>query len=181
MELKLGPMTRARIKKLKASNGNEDKGMVAYMEGALKNKFEEFKGQEKNSKLFTICLISKDYSREQFGVEKLKKRPYGDDRPCPYRRQDIKEIKKGKSSATIEQTVGDNFGGVNSSHHPRHYDNISIQGYHDMTIHNPYPFHEVGNQGRPQARHGRGGQGGRGYYRLHEEAPYKKNGVMKFV
>ncbi|KAI5652233.1 hypothetical protein M9H77_29420 [Catharanthus roseus] len=42
--------------------------MVAYMEEALKNKFEEFKGQEKTSKLFTICSISKDFSREQLGV-----------------------------------------------------------------------------------------------------------------
>ncbi|KAI5652758.1 hypothetical protein M9H77_29945 [Catharanthus roseus] len=69
--------------------------------------------------------------------------------------RDIEDLKKGKSSATIEQRVGDNFGGVNSPHHQRHYDNMSTQGYHDSPVHNPYPFHEVGYQGRPQARDGR--------------------------
>ncbi|KAI5672890.1 hypothetical protein M9H77_13254 [Catharanthus roseus] len=66
MELKLGPMTRARMKKLKASNGNEYNGIVAYMEEALKNKFE---GQGKASKLFSIFSICKDHSREQFDDE----------------------------------------------------------------------------------------------------------------
>ncbi|KAI5676536.1 hypothetical protein M9H77_07486 [Catharanthus roseus] len=44
-------MTRAQIKKLNSSNGNEDNGTVAYMEEALKNKFEEFgdKGETSNS------------------------------------------------------------------------------------------------------------------------------------
>lgn len=47
---------------------------------------------------------------------------------------------------------------------------ICLLGYHDMSAHNPYPFHEGGFQGRPQARGGRrGGQGVRGYYRPHEE------------
>ncbi|KAI5667622.1 hypothetical protein M9H77_17475 [Catharanthus roseus] len=45
-------MTRAWINKLKASNGNEDNVMVAYMEEALKN--------------------NKDYSREQFDVKMAK-------------------------------------------------------------------------------------------------------------
>ncbi|KAI5649439.1 hypothetical protein M9H77_35444 [Catharanthus roseus] len=40
VELKPGPITRVWMKKFKASNGNEDNGMVAYMEEALKNKFE---------------------------------------------------------------------------------------------------------------------------------------------
>ncbi|KAI5673661.1 hypothetical protein M9H77_14025 [Catharanthus roseus] len=49
---------------------------------------------------------------------------------------------------------------------------MSIQGYQDMLVHNPYPFHEVGYQGRPQARDGRRrGQGARGYHRPREEAP----------
>ncbi|KAI5681317.1 hypothetical protein M9H77_02544 [Catharanthus roseus] len=61
MELKLGPITRARMNILKASNRNEDNGM-----------FEEFKGQEKTSKLFTICSINKDYSREQLECLNLK-------------------------------------------------------------------------------------------------------------
>ncbi|KAI5676875.1 hypothetical protein M9H77_07825 [Catharanthus roseus] len=39
---------------------------------------------------------------------------------------------------------------------------MSTQGYHDMSVHNPYPFHESGRKG---------GQGGRGYYRPHEEVP----------
>ncbi|KAI5664115.1 hypothetical protein M9H77_23438 [Catharanthus roseus] len=44
--------------------------------------------------------------------------------------------------------------------------------YHDMSAHNPYQFHEGGFQGRPQTKGGsRGGQGGRGYYRPHEEVP----------
>ncbi|KAI5681188.1 hypothetical protein M9H77_02415 [Catharanthus roseus] len=41
-----------------------------------------------------------------------------------------------------------------------------------MSAHTPYPFHEGGFQGRPKARGGRRGvQGGRGYYRQHEEIP----------
>ncbi|KAI5672635.1 hypothetical protein M9H77_12999 [Catharanthus roseus] len=39
MKWKLGPITSARIKKLKASNRNEDNGTVAYMEEVLKKKF----------------------------------------------------------------------------------------------------------------------------------------------
>ncbi|KAI5663362.1 hypothetical protein M9H77_22685 [Catharanthus roseus] len=46
--LKLGPITRTLMKKLKASNGNEDNVMVAYMEEALKNKFEELKAKERH-------------------------------------------------------------------------------------------------------------------------------------
>ncbi|KAI5653347.1 hypothetical protein M9H77_30534 [Catharanthus roseus] len=41
-----------------------------------------------------------------------------------------------------------------------------------MSAYNPYPFHEVGFQGRPQAIGvRREGQGGRRYYRPHEEVP----------
>ncbi|KAI5658082.1 hypothetical protein M9H77_26875 [Catharanthus roseus] len=77
--------------------------------------------------------------------------------------RDVEDLKKGKSSATIEQGVRDNFRGVNSPHHPEYYDNMSTQGYHDMLVHNPYPFHEVRYQGTPQARDGiGGGQGGSG-------------------
>ncbi|KAI5676545.1 hypothetical protein M9H77_07495 [Catharanthus roseus] len=39
------------------------------MDEALKNKFEEFKGQGKVSKLFSICSISKNQSREEIGGE----------------------------------------------------------------------------------------------------------------
>ncbi|KAI5676168.1 hypothetical protein M9H77_07118 [Catharanthus roseus] len=57
MELKLRPMTRARMKKLQAFNRNKDNGMVAYMEKALKNKFE---GQGKASKLHPTIDSSPD-------------------------------------------------------------------------------------------------------------------------
>ncbi|KAI5677057.1 hypothetical protein M9H77_08007 [Catharanthus roseus] len=72
----------------------------------------------------------------------------------------------------MEQRVGDNFRGINSPYHQRSCNNMSTQGYHDMSAHSHYPFHEGGFQGRPQVRGGRkGGQGGRGYYRPHEEVP----------
>ncbi|KAI5681866.1 hypothetical protein M9H77_03094 [Catharanthus roseus] len=69
MELKLGPITRVRMKKLKASNGNEDNGMVTYMEESLKNRFERFGDQGEASKLFSICSISKDHYRKQLERE----------------------------------------------------------------------------------------------------------------
>ncbi|KAI5677519.1 hypothetical protein M9H77_08469 [Catharanthus roseus] len=68
---------------------------------------------------------------------------------------DVEELKKGKSSATMEQRVGDNLGGFNSTHHQRPFDNVSNYGYHDMPIQNSHPFHEGGYQGRPQVRGGR--------------------------
>ncbi|KAI5648792.1 hypothetical protein M9H77_34797 [Catharanthus roseus] len=46
-----------------------DKSMVVYMEEALKNNFEGFGDQEKASKLFSICSISKDHSRKQLEGE----------------------------------------------------------------------------------------------------------------
>ncbi|KAI5677054.1 hypothetical protein M9H77_08004 [Catharanthus roseus] len=69
MELKFGPMTRARMKKLKAYNRNEDNGMTAYMEEALKNKFER---QGKASKCFSICSISKDHQGNNLIVKIAK-------------------------------------------------------------------------------------------------------------
>ncbi|KAI5663385.1 hypothetical protein M9H77_22708 [Catharanthus roseus] len=45
-----------------------DNNMVTHMEEVLKNKLEEFEGQGKASKLFSICSISKDKLREQIGV-----------------------------------------------------------------------------------------------------------------
>ncbi|KAI5677049.1 hypothetical protein M9H77_07999 [Catharanthus roseus] len=57
MELKSGQITRAQRKKLKI---HEDNGIVAYMEEALKIKLKGFEGHERASKLFCICLISKD-------------------------------------------------------------------------------------------------------------------------
>ncbi|KAI5649094.1 hypothetical protein M9H77_35099 [Catharanthus roseus] len=68
-ELKPGPMARARMEKLKASNGKEDNGMIAYVEEVLKNKFEEIEIQRKTSKMFSISSINKNYSKEQLGVE----------------------------------------------------------------------------------------------------------------
>ncbi|KAI5672490.1 hypothetical protein M9H77_12854 [Catharanthus roseus] len=41
--------------------------MVSYIEEALKNKLEEFEGLGKASK-FSICSISKNYSRKQIGA-----------------------------------------------------------------------------------------------------------------
>ncbi|KAI5653811.1 hypothetical protein M9H77_30998 [Catharanthus roseus] len=66
MEIKLGPITRAQRRKLKTL---EDIGIVAYMEEALKSKLEWFEGQERSSKLFFMCSISKEQSREQIGGE----------------------------------------------------------------------------------------------------------------
>ncbi|KAI5663397.1 hypothetical protein M9H77_22720 [Catharanthus roseus] len=86
-------MTRARMKKLKASNETEDSGIVSYMEKVLKNNFKEFKGQEKTSKLFTICSISKDYPEEikEKGKEYFPRLKVGLTKWVPIRR-----IEKGK-------------------------------------------------------------------------------------
>ncbi|KAI5652243.1 hypothetical protein M9H77_29430 [Catharanthus roseus] len=72
--------------------------------------------------------------------------------------RDVEDLKKGESSATIEQRVGDILGGFNSRHHRRPFDNISTCGYHDTPVQNSHPFHEVGYQGRPQFRGGRRGE-----------------------
>ncbi|KAI5652324.1 hypothetical protein M9H77_29511 [Catharanthus roseus] len=74
MELKLGPTAKPRMKKLKASNGNEDNGVATnmeepYMEEVVENKFEGFGDQGKASKMFSICSISKDHSRKQLEGE----------------------------------------------------------------------------------------------------------------
>ncbi|KAI5683107.1 hypothetical protein M9H77_04335 [Catharanthus roseus] len=66
MEWKLGPITRAQRKKLKI---HEDNGMISYIEEALKRKLIGFEGQDRASKLFVICSISKDQTREQIGGE----------------------------------------------------------------------------------------------------------------
>ncbi|KAI5653195.1 hypothetical protein M9H77_30382 [Catharanthus roseus] len=76
--------------------------------------------------------------------------------------RDVKELKKDKSSATMEQRVGDKLGGFNSPHHKRSFDNVSSYGYHDMLVQNSHPFHEGGYRGRPQMRgERRRGLGGR--------------------
>ncbi|KAI5672093.1 hypothetical protein M9H77_12457 [Catharanthus roseus] len=86
--------------------------------------------------------------------------------------RDVEEFKKGKSSATIEQRVGDKLGGFNSPHHHRPYDNISTYGYYDMPVQHSHPIHDFAYQGRPQHRGGRrGGLGGRGYHMPQEEYP----------
>ncbi|KAI5681163.1 hypothetical protein M9H77_02390 [Catharanthus roseus] len=67
MEVKNGPITRAQRRKLKALEDND------MLEG--------FEGQERASKLFSMCSISKDQTKEQIGGEiaswkglKVKKR-----------------------------------------------------------------------------------------------------------
>ncbi|KAI5653062.1 hypothetical protein M9H77_30249 [Catharanthus roseus] len=67
MELKLQPLTRARMEELKIHDANVDNSMVSYMEEALKNKLEGFEDQGKASKLLPVCTLSKDYSREKIG------------------------------------------------------------------------------------------------------------------
>ncbi|KAI5672403.1 hypothetical protein M9H77_12767 [Catharanthus roseus] len=61
--------------------------MIINMENALKNKLEGFENQRKVSKLFIICSISKDHSREQVEREKWlrmeKSEPITDDSPVP--------------------------------------------------------------------------------------------------
>ncbi|KAI5652562.1 hypothetical protein M9H77_29749 [Catharanthus roseus] len=85
---------------------------------------------------------------------------------------DIEERKKGKSSATMEQKVGDNLIGCNSPHHQIPFDNVSNYGYHDMMVQNSHPLHKGGYQERSQVRGGRReGLGGRGYHRPQEEYP----------
>ncbi|KAI5671397.1 hypothetical protein M9H77_11761 [Catharanthus roseus] len=64
MDMKNRPITRAQRSKLKAI---EDNGMVAYLEEALKSKLEGYEGQERVSKLFSKCSISKDQTREKIG------------------------------------------------------------------------------------------------------------------
>ncbi|KAI5680803.1 hypothetical protein M9H77_02030 [Catharanthus roseus] len=54
--------------------------------------------------------------------------------------RDVEELKKDKSSATMEQRVGDNLGGFNSPHHKRPFENVSNYGYHDMPVQNSHPF-----------------------------------------
>ncbi|KAI5672359.1 hypothetical protein M9H77_12723 [Catharanthus roseus] len=46
-----------------------DNGVVAYMEEALKDKLEGFEGQEKASKAFSMCSIRTDHSRERIRGE----------------------------------------------------------------------------------------------------------------
>ncbi|KAI5652595.1 hypothetical protein M9H77_29782 [Catharanthus roseus] len=157
MELKLGPLTRAQGKKLKILDANVANGLVAYMEKALKKKLEGFEDQGKASKLLSICTINKIIEGSKWKAKMSK---------------DDEEFKKGKSSATIEQRVGDKLGGFNSTHHQRPFDNVSTYGYHDMRVQNSYPFHEGGYQDRQQVRGGRRGRlEGRGYYRLKEKFP----------
>ncbi|KAI5653845.1 hypothetical protein M9H77_31032 [Catharanthus roseus] len=69
--------------------------------------------------------------------------------------RDVEELKKDKSSDTMEQRVGDNLGGFNSPHHQRPFNNVST---YDMPVQNSHPFHEVGYQRRPQFRDGRRGE-----------------------
>ncbi|KAI5664053.1 hypothetical protein M9H77_23376 [Catharanthus roseus] len=66
--LKLRPITRAQMKKLKLQ---EDNDMIACMEDALKSKIEELNGQGKLPKLFTVCSIVKKQLREQLELRVL--------------------------------------------------------------------------------------------------------------
>ncbi|KAI5676550.1 hypothetical protein M9H77_07500 [Catharanthus roseus] len=62
--------------------------------------------------------------------------------------RDVEELKKGKRSATVEQRVRDNIGGVSSPHHQRAYENAPPYRYYDMSAQSSYLFHESGYQGR---------------------------------
>ncbi|KAI5671545.1 hypothetical protein M9H77_11909 [Catharanthus roseus] len=83
MKVKNGPITRAQRRKIKML---EDNGMVAFFEEALKSKLQGFEGQERATKLFSMCSISKDQSREQIGGEIGKvlegKHPTANDSPA---------------------------------------------------------------------------------------------------
>ncbi|KAI5672130.1 hypothetical protein M9H77_12494 [Catharanthus roseus] len=115
MESNLGPITKARMKKLKASNRNEDNGMIAYMEEALKNKFEGVgKGHPTADSSLAPTVAGFIMSTEG-------------QLPTQSHQEDVEELKRSKSSAIMEQRVGDNFGRVNSPHHQRTYDNISTR------------------------------------------------------
>ncbi|KAI5672099.1 hypothetical protein M9H77_12463 [Catharanthus roseus] len=208
LDLKLAPITRAQRKKLKLQ---EDNDMIAYVEDALNSKIEKLDGQGKLPKLFTMCSIVKEQSKEQFEeiipplmaglplprqenllvsrilypclVNSLRVNVLGSlimstDGHIPTQSyqegtnersmrhvnetfwslqqsieglamqyqsvaRDIEELKKRKSSATIEQRVGDNIGGFNSPHHQRPFDNISSYGYHDMPIQSSHPLMKV--------------------------------------
>ncbi|KAI5653352.1 hypothetical protein M9H77_30539 [Catharanthus roseus] len=86
--------------------------------------------------------------------------------------RDVKELKRGKSSSTMEQRVGDNLGGFYSPYQQMPYDNLPPYRYHDSPLQNSYPFHEGGCQGRQHIIGGRrGGLGARGYNRPQEEVP----------
>ncbi|KAI5681907.1 hypothetical protein M9H77_03135 [Catharanthus roseus] len=198
MELKLGPMIRAQMKKLKDSNGNEDNIMVAYIEEALTNKFEariiqgnnlmvkmaKYRRRETLPLMVLVCFLflicgfyyvcgsqlptqshqegTSDPTRMNLNEtwRSMQQSIKGLARQFHSVARDIEVLKKRKSSAPMEQRVGDNFGRVNSPHRQRPYDNLSTQGYHDMSAHTPYPFHEGRFQGRPQGRSGRSvGQG----------------------
>ncbi|KAI5653842.1 hypothetical protein M9H77_31029 [Catharanthus roseus] len=179
------------MKKLKASNGNDANGIVAYMGEALKNKFEEFEDQGKASKLFTICSICKDHSREQFDGFK------GYFKPLRYRFArfligflleclNLKILNRGSS-----REGGDLWEGVESKLHSKWIyikvlsEQPPIKSF-IMSTEGPLPTqsHQEGTSDPtrmnlnetlrfiPQARGRRkGGQGGRGYYRLYEEVP----------
>ncbi|KAI5652231.1 hypothetical protein M9H77_29418 [Catharanthus roseus] len=87
--------------------------------------------------------------------------------------RDVEELKKGNGSATIEQGVGDNLGGVPSPHYQRAYDNVPPYRCYDVPAQSSYLFHESGYQGmQPTRSERRGGLGGKGYNRPQEE--YKK-------
>ncbi|KAI5663869.1 hypothetical protein M9H77_23192 [Catharanthus roseus] len=85
--------------------------MVAYMKEPLKSKIEDFEGQEKDFKLFLIrSIISTDGH--------LPTQSHQGETSDPTRMnlnetlRDVEELKKGKSSAIMEQRVGDNLGRV---------------------------------------------------------------------
>ncbi|KAI5667964.1 hypothetical protein M9H77_17817 [Catharanthus roseus] len=138
--------------------------------GSFAEHLEEFEGQQRASKLFSVFSISNDQSRERIGglimstdghlptqshqegtsdptrmhlnetLRSTQESIEGLARQFQNVARDVKELKKGKSNATMEERVGENIGG--------------------------------GYQGRPQVRGGsRGDLGGRGYHRPQEEFP----------
>ncbi|KAI5650237.1 hypothetical protein M9H77_36242 [Catharanthus roseus] len=62
LDLKLGSITSAQMKKLKLQEAHS---MISYMEEALKRKIEEL------PKLFTMCSVVNEQSREQIGSRVL--------------------------------------------------------------------------------------------------------------
>ncbi|KAI5652624.1 hypothetical protein M9H77_29811 [Catharanthus roseus] len=184
LELMHRPLIRAKAKKIKANDKVNDgilvKGLVAFMEEAIKNKYEGFEDQRDPSKFLTFYTISKDCSSEQVkGGKWLSLNTYiqlsalifyllgivalglswliGLARRFQSVARDVEELKKGKNISTVEQKSWRTPRGFHSPHHQRPYDNVSLYGYHHMLVQKSYPFFEGGYQGRQPIRGGRRG------------------------
>ncbi|KAI5671384.1 hypothetical protein M9H77_11748 [Catharanthus roseus] len=186
MEVTLGPINRAQRKKLKLQ---EDNGVLLYMMEALKSKALHRKleleilnrglimsteghrltqsHQEGPSDSSRMNLNETLRSMQQ-SIEKLAR--------------DVVDLKKGKSSGTMEKRVGDNLHDFNSPHHQRLFNNMSTYGYHDMLIQHSHPIYEGAYERRQQFRDGRrGGLGGRGYHNHKKIIQGKKHGKTTLI